>query len=242
MSNNKIIVGNWKMNCLKKDGGNLATQIRQSAKNSANVIVVCPPFTIVSEIATILADSNIDIGAQDCHYEEKGAFTGNISPAMLVDSGAKYVILGHSERRAYHAESSDLVRKKSLAAIKGNLIPIICVGESLAERESGQAKQVVEKQLVESLPENSSNFIIAYEPVWAIGTGKVASSGDILEMHNFIASLPICAGKPILYGGSVNDANSVEILAINNVSGLLIGGASIVAEKFLKIIDNLVGG
>ena len=228
-----LIVANWKMNCLKAEAQTLISAVK-SAHSGKNDVVICPPFTIISTASELIKSSKIQLGAQDCGMQEKGAFTGDISADMLKDMGAKYVIVGHSERRKYHNETNELVKNKALAAIKTGLTPIICIGESLEERKSNQTEKILINQMENSLPEGS-NYIIAYEPLWAIGTGVNAKSEEIEAAHKLISSK-----KPnikILYGGSVNDQNCAEICSIANVSGLLVGGASIDATKFAKIIE-----
>lgn len=223
-----LIVANWKMNCLKADAERLLKQIKQNLAGN-NDIVICPPYTMLSLAETSFIGSNIKLGAQDCSLNENGAFTGDISAKMLTDLNVEYVILGHSERRAYHNESNELVKKKAETAIKHNIKPIICIGETLDERKAGKTKDVVLEQINKRLPD-SSNYVIAYEPIWAIGTGLTPSLDEIKEIHDFIANK-----KPnikILYGGSVNENNCNEIAKVDNVSGFLVGGASLVAEKF----------
>lgn len=253
MSGLKLIVGNWKMNgsLAHKD---LAQEIIAGVKElgAENVeAAICPPFTILGLIGAVCQGTKVEFGAQDCHFENSGAHTGDISSVMIKELEAKYVILGHSERRANHNETSELVAKKAKAAIANGLKPIICVGETEAQRLSGSAIEVVLKQVEESLPQDckDSEIVIAYEPVWAIGTGRVASVDDIDEMHNAIrAKLSTIFSSsqiiPLLYGGSVNAGNSAEILKISNVDGALVGGASLKAPDFLQIIKsakNIVG-
>ena len=223
-----LIVANWKMNCLKADAERLLNQIKKNLTGN-NEIVICPPFTLLSLAATSFIGSNIKLGAQDCSLNENGAFTGDISAEMLTEFNVEYVILGHSERRAYHNETNEIVKKKAETAIKHNIKPIICIGETLDERKAGKTKDVVLNQMGKSLTD-SNNYVIAYEPIWAIGTGLTPSLDEIKEIHDFIAS-----NKPnvkILYGGSVNEKNCHEIASAENVSGFLVGGASLVAEKF----------
>jgi triosephosphate isomerase len=223
-----LIVANWKMNCLKAQAERLLNQIKQNLAGK-NEIVICPPFTLLDFTEKSLFGSNIKLGAQNCSDNENGAFTGEISVEMLADLNVEYVILGHSERRTYNNESNEVVKKKAETAIKHNIKPIICIGESLDERKAGKTKDVVLQQIKNSLPD-SNNFVIAYEPIWAIGSGLTPSLDEIKEIHDFIA-----INKPnikILYGGSVNENNCHEIAKVDNVSGFLVGGASLVADKF----------
>lgn len=229
----KLIAGNWKMNLSLSQSEQLAKKISEY-DNRNNIIVVFPPFTHLAGISETLRNTNILYGAQDCHYENKGAFTGDISPVMVRELGCRYVIVGHSERRNYHFESDEIINKKAVAALSSNLIPIICVGEKLEEREAKKHKEIVEKQINIVTRNLDREYVIAYEPVWAIGTGKTATSSEISEMHEFIRTLD---KNKILYGGSVNEKNYQEILNIQNVDGLLIGGASLEIEKFSRIMN-----
>ena len=237
MTQRKLIVGNWKMNGLQADGLQRTTDML-SRPASKSDIVLCPPFTLLGLLSNSLKQTAIKLGAQDCHTEPSGAFTGNISGAMLKDIGCSYVILGHSERRQYHLETDTLVRSKAQAAITAGLIPIICVGETDTERSAGQQNDVVSTQIKGSLPDNAhkDNCVIAYEPVWAIGTGKTASTADIAAMHAHIRTL-VPAGMKILYGGSVKAANAKEILSTPNVDGALVGGASLKIDEFSAIAE-----
>jgi len=241
-----IVAANWKMNGLRRDGRDLVqglARLKQSGGDLACDIIVCPPATLLFELRDVLHGAAIALGGQDAHDQEKGAHTGDISAEMLVDSGCSYVILGHSERRADHGESSETVAKKAQAALVVGLKAIICVGESEAERDTGQALDVVGAQLKNSLPEegNSSNIIVAYEPVWAIGTGRVPDAAQIGEMHRHIRQLfkalksGDVSGLRVLYGGSVKAENAGDILPIEGVDGALVGGASLSAEKFWGI-------
>ena len=229
----KIIAGNWKMNGNVQQAVQFGDALLEAGLESDHEIIVCPPLTLMPVLADIFADSEIFIGAQDCSRYAKGAYTGDVSAEMLVESGADYVIVGHSERRQLNAEDDAMVRAKAEAAIAGGLVPIICVGETKAQRDGGHAEVVIGAQLSNSLP-HDGDYLIAYEPVWAIGTGVVASSGDIELMHGFIRQR---TDKPLLYGGSVKPDNASEIMQIPNVDGVLVGGASLKAEDFLAIID-----
>jgi triosephosphate isomerase (TIM) len=236
----KLVAGNWKMNGLRADGlaraGGLAARARAATDGLDCDVLLCPPATLLAAVAEVLAGSGIALGGQDCHAEPKGAFTGDISAEMLADAGCTYVILGHSERRRVHGETDAIVRAKFGAARRSGLVPILCVGETLAERETGRATETVAGQLAGSLPESSTpgRLIVAYEPVWAIGTGRTATADDILAMHRAIrARLP--AATSILYGGSVNANNATEILGLAGVDGALVGGASLLVDDFWAI-------
>ena len=206
-------------------------------------IMVCPPATLLAELAVAARDSPMRIGGQDCHAEPAGAFTGDIAAEMLKGAGASAVIVGHSERRTYHRETDADVRAKALAARRAGLLAIVCVGETRAEREAGRALEVVGKQLDGSLPAGATaeNLVVAYEPVWAIGTGLTPTPGDVAEMHGFIrrnlAERFAAAGEGIriLYGGSVKASNAKELMGVTDVDGALIGGASLKADEFLAI-------
>ena len=235
-----LIAGNWKMNGLRADAAAIVTPLPAAAKGLACDLLVCPPFTLVGAVAGMLAGSGVATGGQDCDANEKGAHTGDISAAMLRDAGASHVILGHSERRQDHHETDAVVRAKTSAAIAAGLIPIVCVGETEAQRVSGQQNQVVGAQLAGSLPAGFAG-VIAYEPVWAIGTGKTATEADVAAMHLFIRETLVkilgASGQAllILYGGSVRPSNAGGLLALPNVGGALVGGASLKAEDFLGI-------
>ncbi|MEL6790361.1 MAG: triose-phosphate isomerase [Pseudomonadota bacterium] len=233
-----LVAGNWKMNGLAASLTeiDLVREAQRGAVDEACDILICPPFTLISDAAQRCADSAIGIGGQDCHARRAGAHTGDISAEMLVEAGATHVIVGHSERRADHGEGDDVVREKAEAAIAAGLSPIICVGESAAQRQAGQAQTVVDEQLLGSMPRtNTDAIVVAYEPVWAIGTGLTASAEDIAQMHRHIRG-HVSRTTRILYGGSVKPANAAEILAIDDVNGALVGGASLKAADFLDII------
>jgi triosephosphate isomerase len=235
-----LIAGNWKMNGLTEDSLALARAIRQGLGDLAPEVLVCPPATQIAAVAAILEGSGIAVGGQDCHAKRLGAHTGEISAIMLRDAGARFVILGHSERRADQGETDALIAAKVEAAVAAGLIPIVCVGETGAEREAGAQEAVVGRQLAGSLPAEFAG-LVAYEPVWAIGTGRVATAADIAAMHGFIRAalvraLPEGGGLRILYGGSVKPGNAAEILGLPEVGGALVGGASLVAKDFLGII------
>jgi len=211
-------------------------------------ILVCPPFTALYAVSRELEGSNIALGAQNMFYEEKGAFTGEISPLMVKDVGCSYVILGHSERRHIFGETDELINKKVLSAVNHGLIPILCVGETLQEREEDKTKEVIERQVKEGLKglNETSEFVIAYEPVWAIGTGKTATPELAEKVHSFIREiLAEMFGKEkadsirILYGGSVKPENAAGLMSQPNIDGSLVGGASLKAESFAKIVKSI---
>ena len=243
LSRRPLIAGNWKMNGLHASLAELAKIIDGARGLAAVDLLVCPPATLLAEFAAAARNSSLRIGAQDCHAEPMGAFTGDISAEMLKDAGAVAVILGHSERRTYHRESNADVSAKVLAAWRAGLVAIICVGETRAERDHSRAFDVVEAQLADSIPDgaNGRNTVLAYEPVWAIGTGLSAMPTDIAEMHEFARERLRSRFEqhsdaiPILYGGSVKASNARELLALAEVDGALVGGASLKAEEFLAI-------
>ncbi len=240
----KLIAGNWKMNGLKADGLPLARALveRVRGARSGGDLVLCPPATLLAAVAEAIDGSPIALGGQDCHSEAKGAHTGDISATMLRDAGCRYVILGHSERRADHHESDALIRAKVTAARAAGLVPILCVGETAQERDRGEALTVVARQLAGSLPDGLGGepLVIAYEPVWAIGTGRTPTTEDVAAVHAHIrralaAKIADAAATPILYGGSVKPGNAAELLSVANVDGALVGGASLVADDFWAI-------
>ncbi|MDI1226877.1 MAG: triose-phosphate isomerase [bacterium] len=237
MSAPKLIVGNWKMNGLTADSKQRVDAL-MAAKSAAFNMVLCPPATLINALNWWTKDSALKIGGQDCHAQASGAFTGNISAQMLKDLGCTHVIVGHSERRQYHKETSAEVAAKAKAAHEAGLIAIICIGETDAERTAGRANDVVSEQLAASVPDCATvdNTVIAYEPVWAIGTGKVASSDDIKGIHALIREKSVVKAQ-ILYGGSVKGSNAAEILHLPNVDGVLVGGASLKADEFLAIAN-----
>ena len=237
------IVGNWKMNGLRAQLAEARAIDRGAARHTGVDVAIAPPFTLMATLAE--AADAIVVGGQDCHPEATGAFTGDVSAAMLADAGAGFVILGHSERRAMHGETDTLVRAKAEAALAAGLGVIVCVGETEAERDAGEAEAVVTGQLESSLPQGegaAANLTVAYEPVWAIGTGRVASAEDVSAMHRAVrAKLAALYGEEgatvrILYGGSVNAANAAELLGADEVGGALVGGASLTADSFLAIV------
>jgi len=244
MPNRPYIVGNWKMNGTRANLSEARAIDRGAARHPVVQVAIAPPATLISLMAETV--ETISLGGQDCHELTSGAFTGDISAAMLADVGASFVIVGHSERRAGHGETDAVVRAKAEAATAAGLGVIVCVGETEAERDAGNAEKVVTNQLEGSLPDEAGTpgqVTVAYEPVWAIGTGRVPSTGDVSAMHKAIrASLEkrygaAHAGVRILYGGSVNAANAAELLACDEVGGALVGGASLSAESFLTIVS-----
>ena len=243
----KIVAGNWKMNTLPAEGVELAKGVAAGRKDVCDCVslIVCPPFTHLSSVIETLKGSNVEVGAQDCASEAKGAYTGEIAASMIAALGCKYVILGHSERRQYYGETSETLNKKMAQAYANNLTPIYCVGENLEEREAERHFDVVKAQIEEVVfnlsEEQFRNLVIAYEPVWAIGTGKTATADQAQEIHAYIrevlrskfgAAAEECA---ILYGGSCKPSNAGEIFAKADVDGGLIGGAALVADDFLAI-------
>ncbi len=242
----QLIVGNWKMNGLTAEAEALARAIAAGAGTRSGEtaeLLLCPPATQIGAVVRLLAGSGVSVGGQDCHMEDRGAHTGDISAAMLADLGASHVILGHSERRQNHQEIDETVREKVLAAWRHDLVPIVCVGETLEQRQRGEETEVVGWQIKGSLPDGFADRpgVVSYEPVWAIGTGKNASADDVRTMHAFVREELVRQfgeagrGVRILYGGSVKPANASEILAVPEVGGALVGGASLVAEDFLAI-------
>jgi triosephosphate isomerase len=238
-----FIAGNWKMNGTVTEARALAQALVDGLPSGAPRTAVFPPALHLSAVQDVLADSPIFAGGQDCSGAEKGAHTGDISASMLADIGARGVILGHSERRTDHGETNAEIRAKVQAGMDAGLGVVLCVGETLAEREAGTAEAVVRQQLAESLPEAITNtsLVLAYEPVWAIGTGKVATRDDISSMHAMIRAWlqenrPVIGQTLILYGGSVKPSNAEDVFAADEVGGALVGGASLKAEDFLGII------
>jgi len=240
-----LIAGNW-MHKTVQEAVSLVRELKDLVSNvNDRDILICPPFTALYSVREELEGSNISLGAQNMFYEEKGAFTGEISPLMLKDVGCSYVILGHSERRHIFGETDELINKKVTSAVNHGLIPILCVGETLQDREEGKTKDVVGRQVREGLKglAEDSEFVVAYEPVWAIGTGKTATPELAEEVHSFIREvLAEMFGKEkadsvrILYGGSVKPENAAGLLKQPNIDGSLVGGASLKADSFAKIV------
>jgi triosephosphate isomerase len=240
-----LIAGNWKMNgdthFAAALAGALADLVADAGEQGVDMLV-CPPAVLIPAARGALGIGDIHLGGQDCHTAGSGAHTGDVSAAMLRDAGCGFVIVGHSERRADHGESDDLVRAKAAAAQSEGLVPIVCVGETLEERDAGRAVEIVTGQVTGSVPEGSSasTLVVAYEPVWAIGTGRTPTNEDIAEVHDAIrATLQGLVSEAdevrILYGGSVKPENASEILAVSNVNGALVGGASLKASDFWAI-------
>jgi triosephosphate isomerase len=243
----KLAAGNWKMNGLSTSLSEVEA-LAKAHKNSKIDLLICPPATLVLPMTQITRNTPIAIGGQDCHADLSGAHTGDISAEMLADAGATAVILGHSERREDHEESSEMVRAKARTAQSAGLTAVVCLGESLAQREAANTLDIIAGQLAASLPDNATaeNLVIAYEPIWAIGTGKVPSLSQIGEVHDFIRTrlerrfgAGVGRGTRILYGGSVKPDNAAEIFRVPNVDGALVGGASLKAADFSPIIKAL---
>ncbi len=242
-----LIAGNWKMNGLTASLGELQKLGELLTRGAAPrcTVAICPPATLLARISELAAPSGIVTGGQDCHPAQSGAHTGDISATMLADAGAQFVIVGHSERRTDHGETDELVRAKALAAFAAGLTPIICVGETESHRRSGQAEAVVHRQIAASVPDEAQGIdvVIAYEPVWAIGTGLTPSIEDIRDMHGNIRAQLVerfgdaGQGIRILYGGSMKPNNARDILMVENVDGGLVGGASLLANDFYAIIS-----
>jgi len=238
-----LVAGNWKMNGLRSSAAEFTRIVEGAQKLTAVDLMICPPATLLVLLAAAAKGTSVLIGAQDCHAEPSGAFTGDLSAEMLRDAGASAVIVGHSERRSYHKETDADVRAKALAARRAGLCAIVCVGETRAEREDGRALAVVGMQLDGSVPDGATveNLVVAYEPVWAIGSGLTPTPTDVADMHAFIRQrLGSRLGEEgqgirILYGGSVKPSNAKELLHVANVDGALVGGASLKADEFLAI-------
>ena len=247
MPRKKFIAGNWKMYTSLAQAKELAASLPKGVASDSVTVAVCPPFPWLSAVAEMLRGSRVAVGAQDCHYEKEGAFTGSVSPQMLLEAGCKYVIVGHSERRHGLGESDDLLNKKAKAALAGGLEVIFCIGELLAERESNKTESVLHRQLTAGLAgiaaTQMAKLVIAYEPVWAIGTGKVATDQQAQDAHAFVRKTvaglfgqSVADALIIQYGGSVKPENAAGLLAQPDVDGALVGGASLKADSFLGII------
>lgn len=245
-----LIAGNWKMNNTISESIDLTKKlVDYTAEFNNNIeVLICAPFTALYKLKEIVKNSNIHLGAQNVYFEEKGAFTGEISPIMLQDIGVEYVIIGHSERRQYFLETDEIVNKKLKTSIKNGLKPILCVGETLEQRESGKEKDIIKSQIIKDLKNISEleveNIVVAYEPIWAIGTGKTATSEQANEMITFIRKTiedlyneDLAKNVRIQYGGSVKPKNTVEIMSQSNIDGALVGGASLKVEDFQQIIS-----
>lgn len=243
-----IIAGNWKMNKTIKEGVEFIAAIKDQVKDTDVEVVVCAPATLLKDLKLAADGTNIKIGAQNMHFEESGAFTGEIAPAMLKELDVDFVVIGHSERRQYFAETDETVNKKVLKALEVGIGPILCVGETLEERESGKMKDVVKVQIQKAFAdvsaEKAAEVVVAYEPIWAIGTGKTASSADANDMIAFIreevAGLyndKVSEEIRIQYGGSVKPANVEEIMNESDIDGALVGGASLQPDSFVQLVN-----
>ena len=243
-----LIAGNWKMFKTRSEAKALVLGLKESCADvTGREILVCPPYTALEQVSEIVKTGPVTLGAQNVHWETKGAFTGEIAPGMLVDIGVKYVVIGHSERRQYFAETDETVNKRMKAAIAAGLIPIVCIGETLAEREANKTLAVIGTQIKAGMAgltkEQAGKIVIAYEPVWAIGTGKTATSAQAQEVHAFIRKLfgeingaDAAAAVRVLYGGSMKPDNVSELMAQPDIDGGLVGGASLEVDSFTKIV------
>ncbi|MFH1728023.1 MAG: triose-phosphate isomerase [Pseudomonadota bacterium] len=251
MKREPIIAGNWKMNCTIPEAIKLVANLKATLSGKANAtVIVAPSYIALNSVGIALAETNIKVASQNMGWEESGAFTGEVSPPMLKDIGVEYVILGHSERRQYFCETNDTINKKIHACLEFDLIPIVCVGETLEEYEQNKTFEVVEVQIRECFKALQAfqldKIVIAYEPVWAIGTGKSATPDDAERVHAFIRQIygdmfgSVLADKTrILYGGSVKDTNAKDLLSMENVDGALVGGASLNPDSFAKIVQSV---
>jgi triosephosphate isomerase (TIM) len=247
-----LIAGNWKMNGLTADGTKLAADLAAWTRAAGGTvgdrrdILVCPPVALLASVRQAISGSAVLLGAQDCHWAKSGAHTGDISAEMLADQGCRFVIVGHSERRAGHGETDAIVRSKAAAALRAGLIAIICIGETEAERGAGQTIDVVTRQLQGSLPPGAgaATVVIAYEPVWAIGSGRVPTGDEVRAVHGHLRGLATAAmadgaALRLLYGGSVKPSNAKELMSIPDVNGALVGGASLKLEDFSGIVQSV---
>lgn len=245
---NKIIAGNWKMNKTRKETKELITNLIPLVKDTKNTVIICVPYTDLDVAVELTKGTNIHVGAENCHWKESGAFTGEIAPSMLTELGVEYVVIGHSERRTYFGETDATVLARTKAALAAGLKPIVCIGETLEERNSGNMETVLRRQVVEGFAdvgaEELANIIVAYEPVWAIGTGVTATDEQANEAIGFVRSVfadkygkQVADQLYIQYGGSMNDKNAAGLLSMAEIDGGLIGGASLVAEKFAAVVN-----
>lgn len=245
---NKIIAGNWKMNKNRIEAEQLITSLIPLVKDTSNTVIICVPFTDLCKAVKLTKGTNIHVGAQNCHWKESGAFTGEIAPSMLTELGVEYVVIGHSERRTYFGETDATVLARTKAALAAGLKPIVCIGETLEERNSGNMQSVLQRQVVEGFKdvtaEELKNVIVAYEPVWAIGTGVTATDEQANDAIAFVRSVfeqkygkEVADALYIQYGGSMNDKNAQGLLGMSQIDGGLIGGASLVAEKFAAVVN-----
>ena len=246
---NKLIAGNWKMNLTAVEAEGFVKQLLPLVDGTANKVVLCVPFTDLKAVAALTKGTAVSVGAQNVHWAASGAFTGEISVEMLKEAEAEYAIVGHSERRQYFNETDATVNKRAKAALDGDIAPIVCVGETLDEREGGKTERVLEKQVLEGLKdftaEQIGKTVIAYEPIWAIGTGKTATAKDANDTVGFVRSvvakmfgIDAAKGIYILYGGSMNEKNAKELLCMPEIDGGLVGGASLDVSKFAAIVRN----
>jgi len=246
--NTKVIAGNWKMNNLQADTTATLTQLIPLVADATATVIVCVPYTNLATALQVVKGTNVHVGAQNCHWAEKGAFTGEIAPSMLKEMGVEYVIVGHSERRTYFGETNQTVLARTKAALNAGLKPIVCIGETLEQRNGGTMEQVLTEQIqqgfAEITAEQMANVIVAYEPVWAIGTGVTATNEQANDAIAFCRSVfesmygsDAAASLCIQYGGSMNDKNAKELLSMPHIDGGLVGGASLVAEKFATIVN-----
>jgi len=245
-----LIAGNWKMNGLSDESAVQLKALIEKTNSVGNAncdVLICPPATLLREMSAIAANSVVSIGGQDCHSAEKGAHTGDLSANMIENTGATYCLVGHSERRTDHKETNGTVKAKAEAALASNLIAVVCVGETLEEREQGKTLAVISDQVKNSLPAGATakNTVVAYEPVWAIGTGKTPTLSDVAEVHAHIRKdlqgiLSDADGMRLLYGGSVKGSNAAELMALDHVNGALVGGASLKAADFWPIVETCI--
>ncbi len=244
---NKIIAGNWKMNKTRKEATELVSALIPLVKDTANTVVICVPYTDLDVAVSLTKGTNIHVGAQNCHWKESGAYTGEVAPSMLAEIGVEYVVIGHSERRSYFGETDQTVLMRTKAALAAGLKPIVCIGETLSERHSDNMESVLRRQITEGFKDISAdelkNIVVAYEPVWAIGTGVTATDEQANDAIGFARGVfAEIYGKEaanelyIQYGGSMNDKNASGLLSMPQIDGGLIGGASLVAEKFAAVV------
>jgi triosephosphate isomerase len=248
-----LIAGNWKMNCTRAEAAQLAQGVVSGVADASVDIVMCPPFTALETVSSIVSGTNVSLGAQDIFWESSGAYTGEISPDMLVDAGCSYAIVGHSERRQYMGETDDMVNRKARAALAAGLKVMMCVGETLEEREAGKMDEIVKREVVNGLEQIDAGQLerlsIAYEPIWAIGTGKTATPQQADEAHEFIRGIvenlyggEIAETFVIQYGGSVKPDNTADLMAQPHVDGALVGGASLKPDSFVQIVEAAQAG
>ena len=245
---NKIIAGNWKMNKTRKETKELIANLIPLVKDTKNTVIICVPYTDLDVAVELTKGTNIHVGAENCHWKESGAFTGEIAPSMLTELGVEYVVIGHSERRTYFGETDATVLARTKAALAAGLKPLVCIGETLEERNSGNMETVLRRQVVEGFADITAdelkNIVVAYEPVWAIGTGVTATDEQANEAIGFVRSVfadkygkQVADQLYIQYGGSMNDKNAAGLLSMAEIDGGLIGGASLVAEKFAAVVN-----